>query len=43
MAVTPPFKDDPQPAVEELAFAEAATGYAFLHQRLQGIVGRYGP
>jgi hypothetical protein len=36
-------KDDLQPAADELAFAESATGYALLQQRLQGIVGRYQP
>ncbi|MGH8322816.1 MAG: IS110 family transposase, partial [Steroidobacteraceae bacterium] len=33
--------DDLQPAADELAFAESATGYALLQQRLQGIVQRY--
>ena len=36
-------RDDLQPAADELAFAESAAGYALLHQRLQGIVARYGP
>jgi transposase len=35
-------KDDPQPAADELAFAESAAGYARLHQRLQAIRQRYG-
>jgi hypothetical protein len=36
-------KEDLQPAADELTFAESAAGYALLHQRLQGILQRYGP
>jgi len=36
-------REDLQPAVDELAVAESAAGYALLQQRLQGIVARYGP
>jgi transposase len=35
-------RDDLQPAADELAFAESAAGYALLHQRLQGMLQRYG-
>ena len=35
-------RDDLQPAADELAFTESAAGYALLHQRLQGMLQRYG-
>src|SRR5262249_54506276 len=35
-------RDDLQPAADELAFAESATGYALLQQRLQAMLQRYG-
>jgi len=36
-------RDDLQPAADELAFAESATGYAQLRQRLERIARRDGP
>jgi transposase len=36
-------RDDLHPAADELQFAESATGYALLRQRLEGIVQKYGP
>jgi transposase len=36
-------RDDLQPAVAELSFAESAAGYALFRQRLERIVHHYGP
>jgi hypothetical protein len=33
-------RDDPQPAADELSFAESAAGYALSQQRLRRIVQR---